>query len=161
MAAFMKGDRVAIIDRVSPFCMKGGRISDIQFTSNNDLFYKINIDHTDNSVWVDEHNILRLMEPEQELWKFFIYQDRPIVAYTVAEEFEGEEWATVLSIANDKGIPVTDISIRLGTMNEITWEKGDANEEVHSEGSSDSGLRLGASGEKGREVHKTKPPKAE
>lgn len=148
MAAFMKGDWVAIIDLVSPFRMRPGRISDIQFTSSNDLFYKVDITHTDNSVWVDEHNILRLMEPEQELWKFFIYQGRPIVAYTVAEEFAGEEWDTVLSIANDKGIPITDISIRLGTMNEITWEKGDSNEEVHSEGSSDSGLRLGASGEK-------------
>lgn len=130
MAAFMKGDRVAIIDPVSPFRMRSGRISDIQFTSNNDLFYKINIDHTDNSVWVDEHSILRLMEPEQELWKFFMYQGQPIVAYTVAEEFEGEEWDTVLYIANGKGIPITDISIRLGTMNEITWEKGDSNEEV-------------------------------
>ena len=148
MAAFMKGDRVAIIDPVSPFRMRPGRISDIQFTSNNDLFYKVDITHTENSVWVDEHNILRLMEPEQELWKFFIYQGRPIVAYTVAEEFEGEEWAKVLSIANDKGIPITDISIRLDTRNEITWEKGDVNEKVHSEGSSDSGLRLGASGEK-------------
>ena len=155
MAAFMKGDRVAITDRVSPFCMKSGRISDIQFTSNNDLFYKINIDHTDNSVWVDEHSILQLMEPEQELWKFFIYiiqifiyQNRPIVAYTMAEEFAGEEWATVLSIANDKGIPIADISIRLGTMNEITWWKGDTNEEVHSEGRSDSSLHLDTSGEK-------------
>lgn len=148
MAAFMKGDRVAIIDPVSTFRMRSGRISDIQFTSNNDLFYKVDITHTDNSVWVDEHSVLRLMEPEQELWKFFIYQGRPIVAYTVAEEFTGEEWATVLSIANDKGIPITDISIRLGTMNEITWEKGDFNEEVHSEGSSDSGLHLDTSGEK-------------
>jgi hypothetical protein len=130
MAAFMKGDRVAIIDPVSPFRMRPGRISDIQFTSNNDLFYKVDITHTENSVWVDERNIIRLMEPEQELWKFFIYQDRPIVAYTVAEEFSGEEWDTVLSIANGKGIPITDISIRLGTMNEIVWEKGDANEEV-------------------------------
>lgn len=130
MAAFMKGYRVAIIDPVSPFRMRPGRISDIQFTSNNDLFYKINIDHTDNSVWVDEHSILRLMEPEQELWKFFIYQNRPIVAYTMAEEFAGEEWDTVLRIAKDKGISITDISIRLGTMNEIVWAKGDANEEV-------------------------------
>jgi hypothetical protein len=130
MAAFMKGDRVAIIDPVSPFRMRPGRISDIQFTSNNDLFYKVDITHTENSVWVNERNIIRLMEPEQELWKFFIYQDRPIVAYTVAEEFSGEEWDTVLSIANGKGIPITDISIRLGTMNEIVWEKGDANEEV-------------------------------
>ena len=130
MAAFMKGDRVAIIDPVSPFRMRPGRISDIQFTSNNDLFYKVDITHTENSVWVDERNIIRLMEPEQELWKFFIYQDRPIVAYTVAEEFSREEWDTVLSIANGKGIPITDISIRLGTMNEIVWEKGDANEEV-------------------------------
>lgn len=119
MAAFMKGDRVAIIDPVSPFRMRPGRISDIQFTSNNDLFYKVDITHTENSVWVNERNIIRLMEPEQELWKFFIYQDRPIVAYTVAEEFSGEEWDTVLSIANGKGIPITDISIRLGTMNEI------------------------------------------
>ncbi len=130
MAAFMKGDWVAIIDPVSPFCMKSGRISDIQFTSTNDLFYKINIDNAGNSVWVDEHNILRLISPENELWKFFIYQDRPIVAYTMAEEFEGEEWDTVLQIANDKGVPITDISIRLGFMNEIIWEKGDANEEV-------------------------------
>lgn len=130
MATFMKGDRVAIIDPVSPFRMRPGRISDIQFTSNNDLFYKVDITHTENSVWVDERNIIRLMEPEQELWKFFIYQDRPIVAYTVAEEFSGEEWDTVLSIANGKGIPITDISIRLGTMNEIIWEKGDTNEEV-------------------------------
>lgn len=130
MAAFMKGDRVAITDRVSPFCMKSGRISDIQFTSNNDLFYKINIDHTDNSVWVDEHSIIRLMEPEQELWKFFMYLGRPIVAYTMAEEFEGEEWDTMMRIANDKGIAITDISIRLGIMNEIVWEKGDTNEEV-------------------------------
>lgn len=130
MAAFMKGDRVAIIDPVSPFRMRPGRISDIQFTSDNDLFYKVDIAHTENSVWVDERNIIRLMEPEQELWKFFIYQDRPIAAYTVAEEFAGEEWATVLSIANDKGIPITDISIWLGTMNEITWEKGDSNEKV-------------------------------
>lgn len=121
MAAFMKGDRVAIIDPVSPFRMRPGRISDIQFTSNNDLFYKVDITHTENSVWVNERNIIRLMEPEQELWKFFIYQDRPIVAYTVAEEFSGEEWDTVLSIANGKGIPITDISIRLGTMNEIVW----------------------------------------
>ena len=130
MAEFMKGDRVAIADPISPFSMRSGRISDIQFTSTNDLFYKIDIDRTDNSVWVDERNIIRLMEPEQEFWKFFIYQDRPIVAYTVAEEFAGEEWNTVLSIAKDKGIPITDISIRLGTMNEITWEKGDTNEEV-------------------------------
>ncbi len=130
MAAFMKGDRVAIIDPVSPFRMRPGRISDIQFTSNNDLFYKVDITHTENSVWVNERNIIRLMEPEQELWKFFIYQDRPIVAYTVAEEFSGEEWDTVLSIANGKGIPITDISIRLGTMNEIVWGKGDTNEEV-------------------------------
>ena len=130
MAAFMKGDRVAITDPISPFRMRPGRISDIQFTSNNDLFYKVNIAHTENSVWVDERNIIRLMEPEQELWKFFIYQDRPIVAYTVAEEFSGEEWDTVLRIAKDKGIPITDISIRLGTMNEIIWERGDANEEV-------------------------------
>lgn len=130
MAAFMKGDRVAIIDPVSPFRMRPGRISDIQFTSNNDLFYKVDITHTENSVLVDERNIIRLMEPEQELWKFFIYQDRPIVAYTVAEEFYGEEWDTVLSIANGKGIPITDISIRLGTMNEIVWEKGDTNEKV-------------------------------
>lgn len=148
MAAFMKGDRVAIIDPVSPFRMRPGRISDIQFTSNNDLFYKVDITHTENSVWVDERNIIRLMEPEQELWKFFIYQDRPIVAYTVAEEFSGEEWDTVLQIANDKGIPITDISIRLGTMNEIIWEKGDTNEEIHSEGRSDSSLHLDASGEK-------------
>lgn len=130
MAAFMKGDRVAITDPVSPFRMRPGRISDIQFTSNNDLFYKVDITHTENYVWVGERNIIRLMEPEQELWKFFIYQDRPIVAYTVAEEFSGEEWDTVLYIANGKGIPITDISIRLGTMNEITWEKGDSNEEV-------------------------------
>lgn len=130
MGAFMKGDRVAIIDPVSPFRMRPGRISDIQFTSSNDLFYKVDITHTENSVWVDERNIIRLMEPEQELWKFFIYQDRPIVAYTVAEEFSGEEWDTVLYIANGKGIPITDISIRLDTMNEITWEKGDTNEEV-------------------------------
>lgn len=130
MAAFMKGDRVAITDPVSPFRMRPGRISDIQFTSNNDLFYKVDITHTENSVWVGERNIIRLMEPEQELWKFFIYQDRPIVAYTIAEEFAGEEWDTVLYIANGKGIPITDISIRLGTMNEITWEKGDTNEEV-------------------------------
>lgn len=130
MAAFMKGDRVAIIDPVSPFRMRPGRISDIQFTSNNDLFYKVDITHTENSVWVNERNIIRLMEPEQELWKFFIYQDRPIVAYTVAEEFSGEEWDTVLSIANGKGIPITNISIRLGTMNKIIWEKGDANEEI-------------------------------
>lgn len=130
MAAFMKGDRVAITDLVSPFRMRPGRISDIQFTSNNDLFYKVDITHTENSVWVDERNIIRLMEPEQELWKFFIYQDRPIVAYTVAEEFSGEEWDTVLRIAKDKGIPITDISIRLGTMNKIIWEKGDTNEEV-------------------------------
>lgn len=102
MAAFMKGDRVAITDRVSPFCMKSGQISDIQFTSNNDLFYKINIDHTDDSVWVDEHNILRLMGPKQELWKFFMYLGRPIVAYTMAEEFEGEEWDTMMHIANDE-----------------------------------------------------------
>lgn len=148
MAAFMKGDRVAIIDPVSPFRMRPGRISDIQFTSNNDLFYKVDITHTENSVWVDERNIIRLMEPEQELWKFFIYQDRPIVAYTVAEEFSGEEWDTVLQIANDKGIPITDISIRLGTMNEIIWEKGDTNEEIHSEGRSDSSLHLDTSGEK-------------
>lgn len=126
----MKGDRVAITDPVSPFRMRPGRISDIQFTSNNDLFYKVDITHTENSVWVGERNIIRLMEPEQELWKFFIYQDRPIVAYTIAEEFAGEEWDTVLYIANGKGIPITDISIRLGTMNEITWEKGDTNEEV-------------------------------
>lgn len=130
MGAFMKGDRVAITDPVSPFRMRPGRISDIQFTSSNDLFYKVDITHTENSVWVDERNIIRLMEPEQELWKFFIYQDRPIVAYTVAEEFSGEEWDTVLYIANGKGIPISDISIRLGTMNEITWEKGDSNEEV-------------------------------
>ena len=130
MAAFMKGDRVAITDRVSPFCMKSGQISDIQFTSNNDLFYKINIDHTDDSVWVDEHNILRLMGPKQELWKFFMYLGRPIVAYTMAEEFEGEEWDTMMHIANDKGIAITDISIRLGIINEIVWEKGDTNEEV-------------------------------
>lgn len=130
MAAFMKGDRVAITDPISPFRMRPGRISDIQFTSSNDLFYKVDITHTENSVWVDERNIIRLMEPEQELWKFFIYQDRPIVAYTVAEEFAGEEWDTVLRIAKGKGIPITDISIRLGTMNEIIWEKGDANEEV-------------------------------
>lgn len=130
MAAFMKGDRVAITDPVSPFRMRPGRISDIQFTSNNDLFYKVDITHTENSVWVDKRNIIRLMEPEQELWKFFIYQDRPIVAYTVAEEFSGEEWDTVLSIANGKGIPITNISIRLGTMNKIILEKGDANEEV-------------------------------
>lgn len=130
MAAFMKGDRVAITDPVSPFRMRPGRISDIQFTSNNDLFYKVDITNTENSVWVDERNIIRLMEPEQELWKFFIYQDRPIVAYTVAEEFSGEEWDTVLRIAKDKGIPITDISIRLGIMNKIIWEKGDANEEV-------------------------------
>lgn len=148
MAAFMKGDRVAITDRVSPFCMKSGRISDIQFTSNNDLFYKINIDHTDDSVWVDEHNILRLMGPKQELWKFFMYLGRPIVAYTMAEEFEGEEWDTMMHIANDKGIAITDISIRLGVMNEIIWEKGDANEEIHSEGRSDSSLHLDTSGEK-------------
>lgn len=50
MAAFMKGDRVAVIDPVLPFCIKSGRIS--------------------------------------------------------------------------------DISIRLGTMNEIVWEKGDTNEKV-------------------------------
>ena len=130
MAAFMKGDRVAIIDPVSPFCMKSGRISDIQFTSTNDLFYKINIDNADDSVWVDEHTILQLISPKHELWKFFIYKDRPIVAYTMSEEFEGEELDTVLQIANDKGIHITDISIRLGTMNEIIWEKGDANEEV-------------------------------
>lgn len=130
MAAFMKGDRVAIIDPVSPFCMKSGRISDIQFTSANDLFYKINIDNADDSVWVDEHTILQLISPKQELWKFFMYLDRPIVAYTMAEEFEGEEWSTVQQIANDKGIPITDISIRLGTMNEIIWEKGDSDEEV-------------------------------
>lgn len=148
MAAFMKGDRVAITDRVSPFCMKSGQISDIQFTSNNDLFYKINIDHTDDSVWVDEHNILRLMGPKQELWKFFMYLGRPIVAYTMAEEFEGEEWDTMMHIANDKGIAITDISIRLGVMNEIIWEKGDANEEIHSEGRSDSSLHLDTSGEK-------------
>ena len=74
MAAFMKGDRVAIIDPVSPFRMRPGRISDIQFTSNNDLFYKVDITHTENSVWVDERNIIRLMEPEQELWNFFIYR---------------------------------------------------------------------------------------
>lgn len=148
MGAFMKGDQVAIIDPVSPFRMRPGRISDIQFTSNNDLFYKVDITHTENSVWVDERNIIRLMEPEQELWKFFIYQDRPIVAYTVAEEFSGEEWDTVLYIANGKGIPITDISIRLGTMNEIVWEKGDANEEIHSEGRSDSSLHLDTSGEK-------------
>lgn len=148
MAAFMKGDWVAIMDPVSPFCMKGGRISDIQFTSTNDLFYKINIGHTDNSVWVDEHNILRLISPENELWKFFIYKDRPIVAYTMAEEFEGEEWSTVQQIANDKGIPITDISIRLGAINEIVWEKGDTNEEIHSEGRSDSSLHLDTSGEK-------------
>ena len=148
MAAFMKGDRVAIMDPMSPFCMKSGRISDIQFTSNNNLFYKINIDHIDDSVWVDEHNILRLMEPEQELWKFFMYLERPIVAYTMAEEFEGEEWSTVQQIASDKGIPIAYISIRLGTMNEITWEKGDANEEIHSEGRSDSSLHLDTSGEK-------------
>ena len=148
MAAFMKGDRVAITDRVSPFCMKSGQISDIQFTSNNDLFYKINIDHTDDSVWVDEHNILRLMGPKQELWKFFMYLGRPIVAYTMAEEFEGEEWDTMMHIANDKGIAITDISIRLGIMNEIVWEKGDTNEEIHSEGRSDSSLHLDTSGEK-------------
>ena len=130
MAAFMKGDRVAITDPISPFRMRPGLISDIQFTSSNDLFYKVDITHTENSVWVDERNIIRLMEPEQELWKFFIYQDRPIVAYTVAEEFSGEEWDTVLRIAKDKGIPITDISIRLGIMNKIIWEKGDANEEV-------------------------------
>ena len=148
MAAFMKGDRVAIMDPMSPFCMKGGRISDIQFTSNNDLFYKINIDNADDSVWVDERNILRLMEPKQELWKFFMYLERPIVAYTMAEEFEGEEWSTVQQIASDKGIPIAYISIRLGTMNEIIWEKGDANEEIHSEGRSDSSLHLDTSGEK-------------
>ena len=148
MAAFMKGDRVAIIDPVSPFRMRPGRISDIQFTSNNDLFYKVDITHTENSVWVNERNIIRLMEPEQELWKFFIYQDRPIVAYTVAEEFSGEEWDTVLYIANGKGIPITDISIRLGTMSKIIWEKGDTNEEIHSEGRSDSSLHLDTSGEK-------------
>lgn len=148
MAAFMKGDRVAIMDPMSPFCMKSGRISDIQFTSANDLFYKINIDHIDDSVWVDGHNILRLMEPEQELWKFFMYLDRPIVAYTMAEEFEGEEWSTVQQIASDKGIPIAYISIRLGTMNEIIWEKGDTNEEIHSEGRSDSSLHLDTSGEK-------------
>lgn len=148
MAAFMKGDRVAIMDPMSPFCMKGGRISDIQFTSTNDLFYKINIDHIDDSVWVDEHNILRLMEPEQELWKFFMYLERPIVAYTMAEEFEGEELDTVMHIANDKGIAITDISILLGVMNVIVLEKGDANEEVHSEGRSDSSLHLDTSGEK-------------
>lgn len=130
MAEFMKGDRVAITDPISPFRMRSGRISDIQFTSNNDLFYKVDIDHTEDSVWVDVYNIIRLMEPEQELWKFFIYQDRPIVAYTVAEEFSGEEWDTVRRIAKDKGISITDISIRLGTMNRITWEKGDPNEEV-------------------------------
>lgn len=148
MAAFMKGDWVAIIDPVSPFCMKVGRISDIQFTSTNDLFYKINIGHTDNSVWVDEHNILRLISPENELWKFFIYKNRPIVAYTIAEEFEGEEWDTMMHIANDKGIAITDISIRLGIMNEIVWEKGDTNEEIHSEGRSDSSLHLDTSGDK-------------
>ena len=148
MAAFMKGDRVAITDPVSPFRMRPGRISDIQFTSNNDLFYKVDITHTENSVWVNERNIIRLMEPEQELWKFFIYQDRPIVAYTVAEEFSGEEWDTVLYIANGKGIPITDISIRLGTMNKIIGEKGDTNEEIHSEGRSDSSLHLDTSGEK-------------
>ena len=148
MAAFIKGDRVAIMDPMSPFYMKGGQISDIQFTSNNDLFYKINIDHTDDSVWVDEHNILRLMGPKQELWKFFMYLGRPIAAYTMAEEFEGEEWDTMMHIANDKGIAITDISIRLGVMNEIIWEKGDANEEIHSEGRSDSSLHLDTSGEK-------------
>lgn len=130
MAAFMKGDRVAITDPVSLFRMRPGWISDIRFTRDNDIFYKVNIDHTGNSVWVNENNIIQLISPEKELWKFFIYRDRPIVAYTTAEEFEGEEWNTVLQIANDKGIPVTDISIRLGTMNEIIWEKGDSNEEV-------------------------------
>ena len=151
MAAFVKGDWVAVMDPVLPFCIKSGRISDIQFTNTNDLFYKIDIDHTDrtyNSVWADERSIIRLMKPEQELWKFFIYQNRPIVAYTMAEEFEGEEWDTMMHIANDKGIAITDISIRLGVMNAIVWEKGDANEEVHSEGRSDSSLHLDTSGEK-------------
>ena len=31
MAAFMKGDRVAIIDPVAPFRMRSVRISDIQY----------------------------------------------------------------------------------------------------------------------------------
>lgn len=109
MAAFMKGDWVAVMDPVLPFCIKSGRISDIQFTSTNDLFYKIDIDHTDrtyNSVWADERSIIRLMKPEQELWKFFIYQNRPIVAYTMAEEFEGEECDTMMHIANDKSFMI-------------------------------------------------------
>lgn len=54
MAAFMKGDRVAITDPVSLFRMRPGWISDIRFTSDNNIFYKVNIDHTGNSVWVNE-----------------------------------------------------------------------------------------------------------
>ena len=154
---------VEIVDKRSRLYRKHGIVTNQWMRDDLLMFYEVEVVDNGNPVrgWFDEKYVKKVVLKEgAELWKFFCHKDKALVGYTLAEEFDGEEEATMKSIASERGIPANEIDIRIGTINKINWKKGDSNEKVHSEGSSDSGLHLDASGEK-RADSETETPKAE
>lgn len=51
------------------------------------------------------------MENQRRLWKVFEYQGKELFAYTLAEEFEGEEEATLGLLAYENHCRVESIHI--------------------------------------------------
>lgn len=142
---------VEIVDKRSRLYRKHGIVTNQWMRDDLLMFYEVEVVDNGNPVraWFSEKYIKKVVPKKgPELWKFFCYKDKALVGYTLAEEFDGEEETTLKSIASERGISADEIDIRIGTINKINWEKGDANEEIHSEGHSDSSLHLDTSGEK-------------
>lgn len=124
---------VEIVDKRSRLYRKRGLVTNQWIRDDLHMFYEVEVVDNGNPVrgWFDEKYVKKVVLKERpELWKFFCHKDKALVGYTLAEEFDGEEETTLKSIASERGIPTNEIDIRIGTINEITWEKGDSNEEV-------------------------------
>ena len=124
---------VEITDKRSCLYRKRGIITNHWMRDDLRMFYEVEIVDNGSPVrtWFDEKYVKKVVSKEKpELWKFFCYKDKALVGYTLAEEFDGEEEATLKAIVSEREIPANEIDIRIGTVNKINWTKGDENEEV-------------------------------
>lgn len=111
-----------VTDKRSEYYRKCGRVMDHVRTETLDMLYLVEFSDDKGTERVLFHEkSLRKVGPQEppEYWKFFCYKDKALVAYTLDGEFEGEEEATLNSIASEHGISTDEIDIYIGTVNEI------------------------------------------
>lgn len=113
-----------VTDKRSPYYRKCGRVIDHSMLDTLTMLYELEFPDKGRfvHVWFNEKHLRKAIPKEMtELWKFFCYKGKALVAYTLIGEFEGEEEATLKSIALERNIPIDKIDIYIGTVNEIDF----------------------------------------